>query len=112
MPFTGQAVLEMTADGEFLVKSWSKGVEKDQYVLVYLTAEPMLGLGLFDEAREGFDYQRDSERTADMIRWLLEDKGIKPLDDAHFTKLVSVFSTPGPALPLRAATFQLVPLDH
>jgi hypothetical protein len=106
-----QAILEMTADGEFLVKTWAKGVEKDQRVLAYLTSEPMLGLGLFDEERKGFSYDRDSERTADMLRWLLEDQGMKPLDDAHFTKLVTTFATPGPALILTEATCQIVPLD-
>jgi hypothetical protein len=56
------------------------------------------GLQLFDEGKPDFDWDRDCDRLAHILMWLLEDIGMSPTDQRKFNRVIRTVCQPGPPL--------------
>lgn len=94
------ATLRINDDGS-LVALWVDGLNCEEIIL---PASVLVGMGLFDETRPGFDtYEEDSEHAADILEMKLKLAGFAVEPSFNLYKQVILLCSPGP--PLRRQPF-------
>jgi hypothetical protein len=83
----------MGPDGQLFI---NEGITDEGPLLVELKAQVITGLGLFDEHRENFSWEGDTDRVIEMLLWLLEVKDLMPAEMNEFRRSVTRLCVPGP----------------
>lgn len=86
-------ILSMGPEGDLYL---NEGNDVENNLLVHVHKSVIVLLELFDETRQNFSYEGDSERAATMLRWMLEDKGYEICEPNKFLRRVITLCSPGP----------------
>lgn len=87
------AHVSLDADGGILV---AEGTSDDGPGILNIKGSVFVDLDMFNEARDNFSWEGDSDRAAEILLWRLEDHDLMPKVMAEYNRLMRKLCSPGP----------------